>query len=65
MKTCSKCGFRNMTNSQATIKDVKCENCNYLLFDDNDSKKFNAVTNGNSETKRKLLHDEEPWEFTQ
>ncbi len=60
MKTCENCGFRNFFNIDVSIDSMKCNNCDELLF--KSEIKPHPITNGNSLTKPKLLHDEMPWE---
>ena len=61
MKTCGNCGFRNMVYESVPIESIKCENCGAVLFKNDD--KHLPITDGNIETRRKLLHDEMPWDF--
>lgn len=57
MKICHKCGNRNFYD----VGDkIECKNCGIDLSKEGK----NYLYCGGGETKRKLLHDEYPWEFT-
>jgi len=61
MKICPKCGNRNFYN----VGDkIECQKCGTDL--DEKSPKHHPINMGSgcSVTKKKLLHDEMPWDFT-